>query len=520
MATRFSGSSSPDPQAGVEEKELTLSFQRGEKGAYQAIHDRYHARVSSICRRMLGDPDDAQEAVQETFLRAYLALGRFNGRYQLGAWIARIATNVCLDALRARGRYGPTQVLEDEQALVGTERAGEGDPQDFVIRKAESRSVRRVLAGLAPMHRAAIVLRDFEGLSYAEIALALGISDAQVKALLHRARASFKRTWMSTLMALIPGRGLMRERQLQRSLREQIAEASASARPAVEIASSTGQYVSSCSTFIQQCGQVVSERIAPVVAAALVGSAVGGAAASTTSTPPRPVVVKQVVQDARPGSTAGRQMPRKVRQVTASQIGTGEEQTAAAPARSAPEPKPQPEATPPANQPPDGTAPKPPAEPAPVPEPAGFTLTFESGIAAPEEPCSCMRITAVRSQTVTGNDTSHPYVKQTVEGSASAMGSPSFGLDLTQIADNGQHQMDFSLHTAEGGYGYRGVGSLVSKAKTAWGGSVYSYEGTYSLVSRPGYAEEMPGTGSYSAVIEVSWRSSRVISSSFSLREG
>src|SRR5687767_7015316 len=102
------------PTGSFEDKELTLAFQAGQKGAYQAIYERHHPRVSNVCRRMLSDPQDAQDATQETFLRVYQALGRFNGRYQLGAWITRIATNVCLDHLRG-GKRRPTKQVSFEE---------------------------------------------------------------------------------------------------------------------------------------------------------------------------------------------------------------------------------------------------------------------------------------------------------------------------------------------------------------------------------------------------------------------
>ncbi|MEA2487456.1 MAG: hypothetical protein QOF16_1110, partial [Actinomycetota bacterium] len=119
---------------------------------------------------MLGQPEDAKEASQETFLRVYQGLGRFNGRYQLGPWITRIATNVCLDQLRSRQRK-PSQAMPIED-FIRFEPATEGgvpEPEAVVIRNFESRRVRKVLESLPPAHRAAIVLRDFEGLSYSEV---------------------------------------------------------------------------------------------------------------------------------------------------------------------------------------------------------------------------------------------------------------------------------------------------------------------------------------------------------------
>src|SRR5919106_3427438 len=185
-----------------EEHALALAFKSGERDAYRAIHDRYEARVQSVCRRMLHNPEDAAEAAQETFLRVYQGLGTFNGRYRLGAWVVRIATNVCLDQLRASTRRPsdptPTELLDLESAPVDG-----NDPEILFMRYAEGRKVRKILDSLPPMHRAAIVLRDFEGVSYAEIAETLELSECQVKALLHRARRGFRKNWTQAFASLL-----------------------------------------------------------------------------------------------------------------------------------------------------------------------------------------------------------------------------------------------------------------------------------------------------------------------------
>lgn len=243
---------------GNEDRELTLAFQRGEKGSYQAIYDRHSTRVHAVCRRMLLKPEDAQEAAQETFLRVYQALGRFNGRYQLGPWITRIATNICLDHLRARSRRPHDASLELLEAEADP--TTEIDPETVTIRRSEGRAVRRVLRDLPPMHRAALILRDFEGLSYQEVADVLGISDAQVKALLHRARQRFKRDWTSSLAGLLPWRLVAKWRGAADVGRDHA------------VLGSAAQVAPTCSTAIQQCGQYVIDKLAPVLTVAFVAS--------------------------------------------------------------------------------------------------------------------------------------------------------------------------------------------------------------------------------------------------------
>ncbi len=266
------------PEGALEDKDLALAFQRGEKGAYQAIHDRYASRVSGVCRRMLSNPHDAEDATQETFLRTYQALNRFNGRYQLGAWITRIATNVCLDQLRGAERR-PADATDVD---VFARRAGapeKDSPEALFLQNAEHDRVRDVVASLPAMHRAAIVLREYEGMSYADIAVALAMTESQVKALLHRARKSFKRSWEPTgLAAFLPWRLIAR-----------IKKAPSGDAPVqlADVAVSSSHVAASCSTILQQCGHFVTERVATAVTAIVVGTAAVGAAV-VPQAPPAP----------------------------------------------------------------------------------------------------------------------------------------------------------------------------------------------------------------------------------------
>lgn len=264
------------PPSTLEDKQLTLAYQAGDDGAYQAIYDRYFARVHNVCRRMLPNAQDAQDATQESFLRVYQALGRFNGRYQLGAWITRIATNVCLDHLRAKSRRPTSAFSLDEIEPESGERIDidNDTPDEVVIRRAESRRVRKVLSKLPPMHRAAIVLRDFEGLSYEEVAVALNISDGQVKALIHRARRGFKRSWTSLGASIfIPARWFPRLRRIEPNAKDQASHSMHSVHQIAEgVTAAAAPAASSCSV-LSQCGSFVAERLAPALAAMAVGAA-------------------------------------------------------------------------------------------------------------------------------------------------------------------------------------------------------------------------------------------------------
>jgi RNA polymerase sigma-70 factor (ECF subfamily) len=213
----------------MDDRDLVVAFKAGEPGAYDEMYRRYSARVGGICRRMLANADDAQEAVQETFLKAYLALPQFNGSYKLGAWLSRIASNVCLDALRARTRSATVVTLHPESDLLGSETSAEEVVVGRTPELAEN------MGDIQPLHARALVMRGVEGLSHREMAGKLSMTPAQVKALLHRARRSFKRTWDEAkgwiVAPLVGLRTLSRDVRDASATGSQIAGAAASAGP-------------------------------------------------------------------------------------------------------------------------------------------------------------------------------------------------------------------------------------------------------------------------------------------------
>lgn len=215
----------------MEDRDLVIAFKAGEPGAYNEMYRRYSARVAGICRRMLGNREDAQEAVQETFLKAYVALPQFNGNYRLGAWLSRIASNVCLDALRVRSRVATVVPLHGESAVLGVETS----PEDVVV--GDSPDVAGNIADIQPLHARALVMRGVEGLSHREMAGRLAMTPAQVKALLHRARRSFKRSWDEAkgfaLAPLLALRGWSRQARGAASSGSQLAGAAAGLSPLV-----------------------------------------------------------------------------------------------------------------------------------------------------------------------------------------------------------------------------------------------------------------------------------------------
>ena len=170
------------------DRDLVVAFKGGVPEAYEEMYRRYNDRVSQVCRKMLASPEDAREATQETFLKAYQGLPRFNGEYKLGAWLARIASNVCVDHIRRQSRTANITPLTEQHEGLNHDIG----PEDLIVRDLPALST---LEEIQPLHAQALRLRNLHGLSHKEIAEQLGMTPMQVKALLHRARSSFRRAW-------------------------------------------------------------------------------------------------------------------------------------------------------------------------------------------------------------------------------------------------------------------------------------------------------------------------------------
>jgi RNA polymerase sigma factor (sigma-70 family) len=161
--------------------QLVALFRMGYDQAFDAIDERYRKRLLVYTRRMLcGAGADPEDAVQDVFLRASRALRRDDRPVTLRAWLYRVATNRCLDELRRRDP-APTDVLEVSRSPLR-------DPVVESERREHVHSMLRDVARLPEQQRSALIMRELEGLSYAEISDVLGIGVPAVKSVLVRAR--------------------------------------------------------------------------------------------------------------------------------------------------------------------------------------------------------------------------------------------------------------------------------------------------------------------------------------------
>jgi RNA polymerase sigma-70 factor, ECF subfamily len=198
--------------AGPTDHGLLARAVAGDDTAFATLVGPYQRAVFRHCYRMLGSGADAEDATQDTLERAWRRLATYGGSGPFGAWLQRIATNVCLDGLRARrtrigpASYGPPAApgtapgppdpeLAWVEPVSDSELHGAADPQDEVVRREEiSLAFVAALQRLAPRQRAALLLHDVLAFSHAEVGEVLGIGTTAVNSLLSRARESIRAT--------------------------------------------------------------------------------------------------------------------------------------------------------------------------------------------------------------------------------------------------------------------------------------------------------------------------------------
>ncbi|MFJ4411212.1 RNA polymerase sigma factor [Streptomyces sp. NPDC088910] len=171
------------PASGREEDLLVARASEGDDEAFEILVRRHSGELLRLARRLLGNDAEAEDAVQDAYVSAWRRLPEFRRNAAFGTWMYRIVTNRCLNVLRGRR---PTQPLDSIVEPAAPEY------QSSPVRAAESaasaEALHRALAGLTPEQRACWVLREFHGLSYDEIAAAVGIGEPAVRGRIFRAR--------------------------------------------------------------------------------------------------------------------------------------------------------------------------------------------------------------------------------------------------------------------------------------------------------------------------------------------
>lgn len=189
-------SANPDPSS--PDAALLEQLRAGAPGAFEQLVRANGGRLLAVARRLLGNEEDARDAVQETFLNAHRSLPRFQGGSLLSTWLHRIAVNVSLMKLRTRKRK-PEEPLDhllpafrDNGHFAERFDTGDETAEQRLARLEEQQAVRAAIDQLPDHYRTILLLRDIEGIGTNEVAEQLGVTPNAVKLRLHRARQALR----------------------------------------------------------------------------------------------------------------------------------------------------------------------------------------------------------------------------------------------------------------------------------------------------------------------------------------
>jgi RNA polymerase sigma-70 factor, ECF subfamily len=172
--------------------ELVQRAQAGDREAFRELVERYQRKIAALALGMLRNREDALDIVQETFTKAYQSLDRFKGDSAFYTWIYRIAHNLCIDHQRRTAKQPYLSLDATEPAEASPPPTPDGAPTDQPFARARDAEIARrlneAIQELTPDHRAVILLRELEGLSYEEISQVLECPKGTVMSRLHYAR--------------------------------------------------------------------------------------------------------------------------------------------------------------------------------------------------------------------------------------------------------------------------------------------------------------------------------------------
>ena len=183
-----------------EDRVLIAKAQQGDVAAFRQLVERHQRRAFAIALSLVRDENDARELVQDAFLRVFKGLGSFQGGSSFFTWLYRIITNLSIDLIRKPGRqladidesrFESDESQEAEFPLLS--RVDGSDPVDVVRRREIASRLQTALEALPPYHRGVIVMREIEGLSYEEMATAMGVSKGTIMSRLFHARQKLQK---------------------------------------------------------------------------------------------------------------------------------------------------------------------------------------------------------------------------------------------------------------------------------------------------------------------------------------
>ncbi len=179
-----------------DEKAWVIQAQHGDDEAFTKLVETYQTPVYNLCYRMLGEPEAAEDAAQETFLKAYQNLPRYDVERPFATWLLSIAAHHCIDKLR-RKRFVSFSIDDegDDEAPIEIPDRNAPDPESETARRQQQQRLHQLLQSLDPTDRAAVAMRYWQDASEVEIAQTLGLTVPAVKSRLHRARKALAELW-------------------------------------------------------------------------------------------------------------------------------------------------------------------------------------------------------------------------------------------------------------------------------------------------------------------------------------
>jgi RNA polymerase sigma-70 factor, ECF subfamily len=157
----------------------------GDQQAFARLVEQYQSQVYNLCYRMLGNSGEAEDAAQETFLRAFSRLKTYDESRKFSSWLLSIGSHYCIDRLRRR-RFTWTDI--DDLAPKLESSRSDDRPEHVYLQAELADEVQRMLGNVSPLYRTVLILRYWQHASYEEMGEILGISESAVKSRLHRAR--------------------------------------------------------------------------------------------------------------------------------------------------------------------------------------------------------------------------------------------------------------------------------------------------------------------------------------------
>ncbi|OQX61147.1 MAG: hypothetical protein B5M51_08585 [Anaerolinea sp. 4484_236] len=176
-----------------DEKQWAIQAQQGNSDAFTNLVIKYQKQVFSVCYRMLGTPTAAEDAAQEAFLRAYLAIDKYDINRSFATWVLSIASNYCIDQIRKRKVILLSVDNEKHSWMVPPSQ--DPTPERAVLDQEKQEQIHALLETLNETDRAIIVLQYWHNFSYNEIAETLSLSVSAVKSRLFRARKTMAKEW-------------------------------------------------------------------------------------------------------------------------------------------------------------------------------------------------------------------------------------------------------------------------------------------------------------------------------------